>query len=112
MNKTNNSDDTNLSYNICSFNANPHSFLTLLTDDRFAPEMLVLTETWFRINPTDDINGYNAYHSVRSENRSGGVSVYARQNFGYELVEDMCGMNDTIERLHGVREKIIRFLLN
>ena len=48
MNKVNHSDATIMSYNIRSFNANSHSFLPLLHDLRFAPEVLVPTETWFR----------------------------------------------------------------
>ena len=75
MNKTSISDTTILSYDICSFNASSHSFLPLLTDDRFTPKALLLTETWFEINSTEDINGYIAYYRKRSENRSGGVSV-------------------------------------
>ena len=79
-----------------------------MTDDIFAPEVLVLSETWFRINSTEDINGYNAYHRVKSENRSGGdVSVYVRQNLGSELLEDMCVVNDTIE-LCTVKVDLIR----
>ena len=58
---------------------------------------MILTETWFRINSTEDIKGYNEYHKLRNENRSGGVSVYVRQNLGYEFMDDMCVVNDTIE---------------
>ena len=69
INKNNKSDATILSYNISSFNANSHSFLPLLTDDRFALEVLIITEAWFGINSTEDKNVYNAYHRVRCENR-------------------------------------------
>ena len=64
-----------------------------MTDDRFAPEVLLLTETLFIINSTEYINGYDAYNKVTSENRSDGVSVYVKQSLGSELVECMCVVN-------------------
>ena len=45
----------NKSFKIRSFNAKSHSFLPLLNDDSFASEILVITETWFRTDSTEEV---------------------------------------------------------
>ena len=69
-----------LGYNIRSFDKNFNSFLCLLNHDNL-PEVLVLSETWFYDRSTVGIPGYVAHHTVREHGRSGGVSVFVRQNF-------------------------------
>jgi len=73
-----------LHMNIRSFNRNSDELCLFIGQLDVKPDVLVLTETWFSHNYTDDLYGYSGYHVFRGDRRGGGVSIYVRR--GYECV--------------------------
>ena len=74
-------------YNVRSFRKNFESFMGIFSPGNF-PDVVVFTETWFEPDTAQGIPGYQAYHSIRVGSRSGGVSVYVRDNLkSKQLVE-------------------------
>ena len=74
-------------YNVRSFCKNFDPFMGIFSEGNF-PDVMVFTETWFEPDTTQSIPGYQAYHSIRVGSRSGGVSVYVKNNFNSkQLVE-------------------------
>ena len=69
-----------LNFNIRSFSGNFDGFICCFENFNSIPNILVLTETWFKANSIREINYFKDYHTVRSTHRSGGVSVYIKDN--------------------------------
>ena len=86
-----------LSQNIRSFTKNSESFLSIFQDHISYPDVLVLTETWFQESNVQNIINYKAFHTVRSRGRSGGVSVFVKNSFISQSIDDLCFANDSIE---------------
>ena len=88
---------TIINYNIRSFNANSDTFFSMLNSD-VMPEIYVFTETWFTEENKVNLNNYKSYHVLRlSGQRSGGVSIFVRDDLVSNLVTDLCISNSTIE---------------
>ena len=91
--------DTNsisvISQNIRSFNANLDNFLLLFDNDTM-PDVFIFSETWHDINYPVIIPGYTGHHTIR-QGRSGGVSIYVKNNISSCSVEKLCFANDIIE---------------
>jgi hypothetical protein len=70
-----------------------------LTDVSFS--IIALTETWLTSNNKDnyDIPDYNSIHSVRTERRGGGVSLFISSKFEFKPRPDLDTFNDDIESL-------------
>ena len=83
-------DFTVLNYNIRSFRRNFEHFSDEFGFERF-PCVLTLTETWTS-NDCDasiyDIPGYQAFHTIR-DGRSGGVSIYVKNNLKCSFVPNL-----------------------
>ena len=84
---------------IRSFKKNGEKFIDFLTLLNTTPSIIVLTETW---NKSENINlcsieSYNGFHTYRNHIRSGGVSVFLRNSFKGEKVEEMSICDETIE---------------
>ena len=45
------------------------------------------------------LEGYDAYHQIKKAGRSGGVSVYCRQNLTVETLDHMCVSNENMETM-------------
>ena len=86
-----------ISYNIRSFNANSDSLFTMFHNIQSHPSILVLSETWFDNNSTQEISGYTGYHVTRMQGRSGGVSLYVRQTIVSKLIPELSFVNASIE---------------
>ena len=86
-----------MNYNVRSFRANSDSMLSMFHFEISFPDVLILSETWFKDDVQDDLPSYNGYHTVRSGRRSGGVSVYARQTHGSHIISDLSFANENIE---------------
>ena len=68
-----------LHINIRSFNAN-FSDLSCLIDQLGKPiDIIAMSETWFTGDYTEDIVGYDAFHSYRVDRAGGGVSLFVRK---------------------------------
>ena len=85
------------SYNVRSYNANSDSLFSLFHDYFSYPDVLSLTETWFQEHTTEDISGYNSYHTIRTLGRSGGVSVFIKNHLKSRLISQCCISNENIE---------------
>ena len=92
----NNDGLTIFNYNIRSLNSNLDTFISTFSNSNL-PDIFVLTETW--MNDFDNINipGYNAYHTIRTWGRSGGVSIFVRSDFMSKNIVDFSYSNTSIE---------------
>ena len=86
-----------ITYNIRSFSANEETLFTLLDSLVSYPQIIVLTETWFSEDNKFEINGYNGYHTVRSDRRSGGVSVYVSKSLESQILSEITFIYNYIE---------------
>ena len=91
---------TFFNFNIRSFRMNSPMMLSLFPTPTAYPEVFILSETWFTEDYKDVINGYQGFHTVRvceSNRRSGGVSVFVREEFSAEILEFASYSNEDIE---------------
>ena len=62
------------------------------------PTVLCVTETRFSSHRTDDISGYQSFHTIRnSATPAGGVSIYVTNNISAQKILNLSFCNDTIE---------------
>ena len=87
---------TLLNYNIRSFRQNSNSFLSLF-DNNFFPNIIVISETWFSEFYQEDISGYTAFHAIRENQRSGGVSTFISNEFCSNIISSLTFCNNDIE---------------
>ena len=87
--------------NVRSFNANGEAMATVLKSLTSVPDVIILTETWLSelSKPYAELEGYNSYHQVREERRSGGVSIFCRQDLNVETLDHLSVCNQTIETM-------------
>ena len=57
--------------------------------EKSAPHAVVLTETWFSDDYQGSIMNYNSFHTIRSERRSGGVSIYCDKKIISQKIENL-----------------------
>ena len=88
---------TIMTYNIRSYNRNIDTFLLLFENYSKSPDIIVLTETWFEISSTRNLDGYVAHHTVREGSRSGGISIYLKNHVTCHLSVDLSYANNCIE---------------
>ena len=88
-----------LCLNIRSFNTNAGELISMMDSFSKCPDVLVLTETWLTKDVVNmcNLEGYNAYHTVREGRRSGGVSVFCLRGSVSQKIEAVCESNDKIE---------------
>ena len=88
-----------LSLNIRSFRRNSESFFAMLNAMKFKPKMIILTETWATESNKSlcNIEGYSAFHTVRSGQRSGGVSIFVDDSFNVTDIAEFCVSTDVME---------------
>ena len=86
-----------INQNIRSFHANGDKFVAFLQTLKIEPSFVVLTETWNKPDHLElyNISNFNGVHTCRG--RGGGVSVYLRSNFQFELLKDLSVCNESIE---------------
>ena len=74
-----------------------NELVALLSSMEVMPDVLVLTETW--LSSVDscyaNISGYDAYHTVRERDKSGGVSIFCSSRYDSCQYRDlsMCSTN-------------------
>ena len=75
---TKNSSHFNIfSHNILSFGNNSDTMLCLFENSASFPDVLILTETWFKEYYTQDITKYKSNHTLRNSGR--GVSTFVKK---------------------------------
>ena len=97
-----NSSSTNLNilcFNIRSFNKNIDEFLVFIDKLKLQFDVMILTETWLSPSTVSlgCLDGYQCFHSFRSNKNSGGVSVFIRDEF--QCFERQILNNDIIEAI-------------
>ena len=85
-----------INYNIRSFSANSDSMISMFSSSSF-PEILTLTETWFNEDNLEDISGYSSFHITRKLRRSGGISIFVKQDISAIQIPHLSFSNETIE---------------
>ena len=83
-------------HNIRSFNANSDFVLSIFDSPDIYPEVLVFSETWFRQDNLGKIPGYCDFHTLREQGKSGGVSVFVKNNFNCSFLESLSYANFNI----------------
>ena len=68
----------------------------MFSDDSDYPECIVLCETFFTKEYSEELPGYNSNHVMR-ESKSGGVSIYIKTEFNVEFIEELSICTVTIE---------------
>ena len=91
-----------MSFNIRSLSKNGHSFAPYIDGLNKKPDVIVLSETWFRPEKIGNIPGYRSFNSVRTEMRAGhgGVSVFCRNDLSLKLIEVSNVNTEIIEYVH------------
>ena len=89
---------TIITYNIRSFNKNINTFMASFnSNQKTFPEVLILTETWFDVTTVCNLPGYDAHHTVREGTRSGGISIFIRDDLNSNFYPKFSFANNTIE---------------
>ena len=87
-----------LNHNIRSFSANIDGFMSTMSYFDLNVAVLGFTETWFTSEFSKPIVGYNATHTIRAGGRrSGGVSIYIRDDLYFEEIPTLSFQDDSIE---------------
>jgi len=68
-----------------------------LDNNDYKFHVLVLTETWFSADNATEVDGYNAYHSYRTDKVGGGVSVYVSDNLASKQLHNLALIGDAYE---------------
>ena len=86
-----------LSYNIRSLNCNYATSLLPIIDKN-PPLAMVLTETWLKDDTNSNvIEGFSAFHTMRTARRSGGVSIYIKSEYNASQLSQFSYVNLDIE---------------
>ena len=87
-----------ISYNIRRHFVHIEDFKSLLSTVNFAPEIIILVETWLTNSDQDSafIDGYSCKHIVRP-GVSGGASMYYKCHLNVTVLDDLCVCNNFIE---------------
>ena len=101
------------SQNIRSFGSNSDSLLCLFENVTSFPDVLILTETWFKEYNTQDIPNYTSYHTLRHSGRSGGVSTFVKNSIFSQPIAELSFANNTIEisTVHIINSNLNVFIL-
>ena len=90
-----------MNFNMQSFNAKIDEFSAFLHELNILPKILCLTETWFTNNNKQNIAGYKAFHSIRTEDRvHGGISIFILDSLPVNCVEISVKSLQEIEYVH------------
>lgn len=94
--------------NIRSIHKNFDVFKTFLNSLPKPPDVIALTETWLRDSSKHlySLDGYVSHNLVRTNREHGGITIFIKDIFSFELIEEYCFINDDIE-ICTVKVKII-----
>ena len=81
-----------INFDMKSFYANSDAFFCLF-DENILPDIIILTETWFKHDNTWDMNGFSSYHTIRNHARSVGISPHAKNKYVSAVIPDICEKN-------------------
>ena len=61
------------------------------------PHLLVLCETWFSEPNINDLQGFQGYHTLRTIEKSGGLTVYIKSCSDSRFLPDLSFVNQDID---------------
>ena len=94
-----------MNFNIRSFNKNFDEFSTYISQLKFLPDVIIITETWFTGVNFGKISGYKGFHCTRSMERiGGGVSVYVSNSMTAKTVMLDC---ESLPDIEYIRLKVL-----
>ena len=91
--------------NLSIIHVNARSFIKNVDDIKYyllssnsKYDVIIISETWFKIHNTDlyQLNGYKVAHTIRNFKRGGGVSIYIRDLFHLEIINNYSKFIDSI----------------
>ena len=82
--------------NIRSFNKNLDPFLCMFSEDHM-PDVFIFSETWHDLNSPVFIPGFTGYHTIRNTGRSGGVSIFVRNDFSSCKIDELSFSSISLE---------------
>ena len=96
--------------NIRSIQKNFDVFKTFLNSLPKPPDFIALTETWMRESSKHlySLDGYVSHNLVRTNREHGGITIFIKDIFSFELINEYCFINDNIE-ICTARLKILNF---
>jgi len=83
--------------NARSFAKNGREILVFLSGLPCAPDVIVLTETWFRDDYVEEIDSYIGYHMFRQTRRGGGVSIFVKMKLRSKSIMQCSFIEDDLE---------------
>ena len=90
-----------MNINMQSFNAKIDEFSLFLDDINLTPKILCLSETWFKPDNKNSIDGYKPYHSTRDEEHDhGGVSLLISDSLPVKCLEISSHSSPELEYIH------------
>lgn len=80
-----------INFNIRSYNANYDTFESFLNSITLKHDIIILTETWNTKETVDmcKIDGYNSFHTFRTESKGGGVSVFSLNTYQTNKIDHL-----------------------
>ena len=89
-----------MNFNIRSLYKNGCCFSAYIDGLNKKPDVVVLSETWLKDGSYDDLPGYKAFNSVRTEKLGGGLSIFCRNNLDYKILEVSNSNTEVMEYVH------------
>ena len=83
--------------NIRSLDHNIDDEFIVISDLNIIPDLIILSETFSNNRHCHDLLGYRGYHSYRTDNGRGGVSVYVLKNYVSDYDLHLSWITDLIE---------------
>ena len=86
-------------FNIRSFNKNGDEFLGYLSNCEHDFDIIILTETWAKdeTHILCHIPGYESSHNYRADRRGGGVSIFVKNTYRFNIIETLNISNESFE---------------
>ena len=86
-------------FNIRSFDKNADEFLGYLESCEHDFDIIILTETWAKdeTHTLCHITGYESVHNFRLNRRGGGVSIFVKEKYRFNAIENSNISTDSIE---------------
>ena len=87
-----------LHLNARSLVKNIDSIKQMLTNIKFEFDVIAISESWLDENNKNDVNldGYEVIHQLRNNKKGGGVCLYIRNVFRFNIIKQMCCSIDNL----------------
>lgn len=77
-----------------------YEFSTFLDSSRFPFDVIILTETWYKVTDVvDTLDNYAVFSLNRSNKNGGGVCVHVKESYEYHVIHDLTKITNDYESL-------------